>query len=434
MMKQVLPIFILLLYITTVTKAETFYVLGNGNDNNLGTENSEQGAWQTINHALDNLGAGDTLLIGDGLYLVQPIFFKNVHASAKDPTVIASQNHWGAKIRLDGNPEEGNVLRIEKCSYVEVDGLEIFAEAPNRGTGIEAAMESHHITIKNCYVHDCGCGGISGRGSDYITVERNVVRGNATRSKWNCSGISFLLPINVDDKPGYHMIIRNNVSFENECRLPFEHGGYAVPTDGNGIILDLFNNHINATDEGQMGGYRSATLIENNLCFNNGGRGINIFNSNKVTVRNNTSFHNVYVLAENSTGHGEIESYHAEDLEIYNNIFVENPKLNTRAVHLNVMETGKNILKNNIIVGSENYWPKATNIRENWEVDSTRQEYPKFINPTFDVEFNSVDDFKRYFGLMKKSPALNRALTEQAPILDLNQDKREKADIGCYER
>ena len=33
----------------------------------------------------------------------------------------------------------------------------------NKGTGIDVRESSHHVTIRNCYVHDCGCGGISGR-------------------------------------------------------------------------------------------------------------------------------------------------------------------------------------------------------------------------------------------------------------------------------
>lgn len=426
---------ILIVFLNTSIHAETFYVLKSGNDNNSGVENTADGAWQTINQAIDNLGPGDTLLIGDGLYLESPIVLKNLHATANDPTVIAAKNLWQAKIRLDGNSEDANVLRIETCSFVEVDGLEVFAEAPSRGTGIEAANRSHHVTIRNCYVHDCGCGGISGRGSDYITVERNVVRHNATRSKWNCSGISFLLPINVDDEPGYHMIIRNNVSFDNECRLPFEPGGYKVPTDGNGIILDLFNNHINSKEEGEEGGYRSATLIENNLTFNNGGRGINIFNSNKVTIRNNTCWHNLTVLSENGNDHGDIESYHATDLEWYNNIIVKNPELKTRAVHLNVLDHGYNKLKNNLIIGSEHYWPAPTNERENMVVDSSMQEYAGLIKPMLDIKYSSIDDFKKYFGLQKNSKARDKANQDYSPIIDLNLQKRKKgkADIGCYE-
>jgi parallel beta-helix repeat protein len=34
-------------------------------------------------------------------------------------------------------------------------------------------------------------------------------------------------------------------------------------------------------------------LIENNICLGNGGRGISIYKSEKVIVRNNTVYHNL---------------------------------------------------------------------------------------------------------------------------------------------
>jgi parallel beta-helix repeat protein len=61
-----------------------------------------------------------------------------------------------------------------------------------------------------------------------------------------------------------------------------------VITDGNGIIIDDSRNS-------QGGGgppYVGTFLIENNLVFDNGGRGINIFESDNVIARNNTLYQN----------------------------------------------------------------------------------------------------------------------------------------------
>ncbi len=431
-----LPILIVILFIFQFSaNAKTFYVRTDGNDNNQGTVNSEAGAWQTLNHAFNQLSGGDTLLINDGLFLVQPIELVEIHGTPEAPTVIAAINQWEAKIRLKENPEEGNTLVAFTCSYLEIDGLEVYGEAPNRGTGIEIAKGSHHVTIRNCYVHDCGCGGISGRGSDYITVERNVVRHNATRSKWNCSGISFLLAENFDDKPGYHMIIRNNVSFENECRFPFEHGGFDVPTDGNGIILDLFNNGINSTEEGEKGGYRSATLIENNLSFNNGGRGINVFRSDNVTIRNNTTWHNLFVLSEYSDDKAEVETYEAKNTQWYNNLIIQNEDLPVRATSFHVYGDEGVETANNIFVGESHFWPNAPEKTKDKVLNKSEQKFAKLKKPTKNIKFKSVDDFEKYFGLKKGSPAIDEVINNY-PNNDLNRNSRKMgkaADIGCYE-
>ena len=414
--------------------AETYYVRVNGNDQHCGTRNSDTHAWQTLNYAFGRLQGGDTLWIHDGLYLVDPLVLQDVHGSEESPVFIGAMNRWQAKIRLKDNPEFGNTIVASSCSYLEFDGLEVYGEAPNTGTGIEIDKGSHHVTVRNCYVHDCGCGGISGRGSDYITVENNVVRGNATRSKWNCSGISFLLARNYDDQPGYHMIIRGNVCYENECRFPFEHGGFDVPTDGNGIILDLFNNKIK-NSEGEPGGYRSHTLIENNLSFKNGGRGINVFRSDNVTIRNNTTWHNGYVLSAYSEGRAEIESYEAGNLEWYNNLVIQDPGLPMRASSLHSYGTAPIRSGQNLFIGQTHFWPEMPEGIDDVVLDKKEQDHPMLLFPQADIPFSSIGDFSTYFGLREGSPAIDAANTHY-PGRDLNGDPRprgEAADLGCYE-
>ena len=316
-------VFIALLAMNLIAVAETYYVRLDGSNNNSGTENSSGGAWKTLSYAFSKLEGGDHLYIADGLYETNELILKNVHGTEENPTVISAINPLGAVITLQGTPEWGNTISIQSCSYVIVEDLEVYQSAPTKGTGIETSKKSHHITVRNNYVHDCGCNGISARGSDYVTVEKNIVHDNAKRSEWNCSGISYFLPTVYDQERGFHHIIRQNIVFNNECRLPFKPGGFDTPTDGNGIILDLFNNKYD-DNEGEPGGYTQATLIENNLSFNNGGRGIHIFQSDNVTVRNNTTWHNLHVLSEYDKWKGDMESFESRDLSIYNNLIVQN--------------------------------------------------------------------------------------------------------------
>lgn len=412
----------------------TYFVRTDGNDSNDGLANDAAHAWETVNHAIDQLAAGDTLWIADGTYYVDPIVVDSLHATADDPTMIAAINEWGAKITLKGAPTWGNLVEIQTSSYLVVEGLELYQKNPTKGTGLQASKRSHHIVFRKNYVHDCGCNGISARGSDYVTVEDNIVQDNAKRSEYNCSGISYYLPVEHDQKPGFHFIIRRNIAFGNECRLPFTPGGHDVPTDGNGIILDLFRNTRN-NPEGQTGGYYSETLIENNLSFMNGGRGIHMFNSDNVTVRNNTLWHNLYVLNDYGHEKGDLEGYTAQNVKIYNNIFVEDPELYTYALRLyNTSATSE--VKNNLVVGDRDIGSVDPVMAANVFYARNRQEYPRFKNPQRPDQFTSRADFESYFGLEANSPAINRGNTENYAEIDINGLVRPVAaepDMGCYE-
>jgi len=60
-------------------------------------------------------------------------------------------------------------------------------------------------------------------------------------------------------------------------------------TDGNGIIIDDSRN----TQAGSpYGRYTGSTLVENNLCFYNGGRGLHAFQSDYVDFFNNVAYQN----------------------------------------------------------------------------------------------------------------------------------------------
>ncbi len=85
-------------------------------------------------------------------------------------------------------------------------------------------------------------------------------------------------------RPGFHIVIRNNVSYQNgEWNI-------ANPTDGEGIILDTFDY---ADSTYGTTPYHQQSLVENNVVWGNGGRGIEVAGAGPtsyVTVRNNTVF------------------------------------------------------------------------------------------------------------------------------------------------
>ena len=422
MQKSLLTLALFSFLLCTGVRAQTtYYVAKSGDNNSSGTSLAE--AWETIRYGIDNMAPGDTLLVDDGLYVETDLLIPHV-STADKWTVVKSINQWGAKI--EGTTQYNTILGTDNAAYVVIDGFEVF-NLENRpfadwNPGIQAQY-SHHVLMQNNYVHDCGCGGVTGRESDYITIRRNVARDNAKTNPYNCSGINIFSPIAHDDAPGVHILIQENVTFENECRLPFEPGGFDIPTDGNGIILDEFD----WTYDPDMPAYTAATLVENNLAFNNGGNGIKAFHVQNATFRNNTVVANNYVLQDYSRNTGDLAGQGVGgDMVFHNNLVVQAFGRTSKAFHWS--PTGGNATldyQNNVIVGETYFGRTPTTESGNVTETYDEQGFASFaqIVPD-DFEFTSVDDFKQFFGLRADSPALTAGRADLAPDADLTLEDR----------
>jgi parallel beta-helix repeat protein len=121
---------------------------------------------------------------------------------------------------------------------------------------------------------------------------------------------------NLDDSEDLKMIVRGNISYANYNYLRF----YLVGefTDGNGIVIDD-SKHTQHEDGHELKDvrYTGRTLIENNICFDNGGRGISIYKSEQVIVRNNTVYHN---LTHPEISGGDLSVIDSTDVTLLNNI------------------------------------------------------------------------------------------------------------------
>jgi hypothetical protein len=118
-----------------------------------------------------------------------------------------------------------------------------------------------------------------------------------------------------DTLPGFHIVIRNNFSYSNiESDIPAN-----LQTDGEGIIVDSFD--YADTTYGTTP-YAQDTLIENNLIWGNGGRGIEAAGAqptSHVTIRNNTLVGDN--VQQQQYGGSEIVSW-GNDNHVTNNIVV----------------------------------------------------------------------------------------------------------------
>lgn len=411
----------------------TFYVRTDGHNTNTGTENTSENAWQTIDYAISKLQAGDQLFVEDGLYLTTGIQIRNLRSEEGNPTRIASMQPYGAVItRIAESNLDSSVVNIDSCAHLIFSGFEVYDDMTGNESGIDVRNYSHHVSIEGCYVHDCACGGISSRTSDYLTFDGNVVRDNAKRNKWNCSGISIWHPIELDQSPGYHIQVINNIAFENECELNFSPHGFNNPTDGNGIIMDDFRN---TQGGGQEGGYFARSLVANNLSFNNGGRGINVYETDNVDVFQNTTYHNLRVLAKYIDFPGEITVAQSNGSRVANNIGIKIPGLPTSALRCYSNDSINTEIFNNIFIGKKDVCGQQLSMGNNVFVDEYQQDYLLLKNATIDVDFQNFEDFYQYFKLTSSSPAIQFGDVKYT----LNKDQLHRSrmrttgvDIGCY--
>jgi parallel beta-helix repeat protein len=397
---------------------------------------SEATAFQTLGDAANVTAAGDVVLVKDGTY------------AAFQETTSGKENGW---ITWRNFPNHKPVILFDgwqgiyiKGSYVEIDGLTVrgnnakvtLTGALKQGKGCEntagayepiyngngiyvdsrttasnnpTGEKYHHVTIKNCTVYECGGPGIGTIQADYITIENCKIYNNSWYSLFGTSGISLYQNINSDASTETKNIIRNNIIYGNRMFVPWVFGGCKF-TDGNGIILDDFKNTQNGSTFGK---YFGKTLIENNVVYNNGGRGIHCYLSDNITIVHNTCYQN---SASPEIDEGEITFYGAgvENCAVYNNIMVA--------------RTGEKV--NTVNVSASNY-KHQNNLYFNSEAGSQLSTIgklgdPLFVNP-------ATGDFK----LKSGSPAIDYGQSTlyipQKDILGNARTKGKAPDCGAYE-
>ncbi|MBX5166591.1 MULTISPECIES: choice-of-anchor Q domain-containing protein [unclassified Rhizobium] len=297
----------------------TYYVATTGSNSGNGSTSSP---FRTISDAMaSNLKPGDEVVVKPGTYNESINIDKD--GSAAGNITLRSEVPGAALIR----PPAGSYTGISvNGNYVVINGFDIKG---GTGDGIEA-NNVHHIQILNNTVHDSGESGIQFNQSDFIRVEGNETYNNAS-SGWY-SGISIYENRNITgdtSTDGYRTIVRNNISHDNITKA-------GAHTDGNGIIIDDFQS----TQSSGHPNYTFKTLVDNNLVYNNGGKGVQVTWSDSVTVQNNTAYHNNQDSANTGTWRGELSNSASNNNTWVNNIAVADPSVNKNNTAIDNTSTG----------------------------------------------------------------------------------------------
>ncbi|MGN9809597.1 choice-of-anchor Q domain-containing protein [Micromonospora sp. BQ11] len=313
------------------------YVSGNGNDQADGLTPAT--ALRTLQRAADLTQPGDTVVIGDGTYSAPGRqFVLGIRRSGTPSKWITYASAPGATPRIEATGWQGVAVNAR---YVTVAGLTVQGATdrlterqknaarngdlkdPMINTSCIAVAEPHgggestyphHVRIHGNTVSGCPLNGISAMHADYVEVTHNLSFGNSNWSPYGGSGISLFQAWNSDGSTGHKMIVRGNITRNNGSFVKCGCSDFKEITDGGGIIIDSFDNR----DAKIKKPYRGRTLVENNIAYGNGARGINVFRSAHVDVVNNTVHHN----GHQPSIRDNMSVVKASDVRVFNNILV----------------------------------------------------------------------------------------------------------------
>jgi parallel beta-helix repeat protein len=332
---------------------------------------------------------------------------------------------YGAKyIILDGLIVIGNNDNVT-LAYAQAN-----QNASTRGIGIgignNGTIKSDHIIVKNCTVSKCGSAGIGANNADYITFENNTVFECAWYASYDTSGINLYQMNNSDTTTGIKNFVTGNICYNNKNLVGDPQFTPALITDGNGIIIDDFRNTQNGSTQGI---YTGKTYLANNVCFNNGGRGIHTYLSDNVIIVNNTCYKNCQTPEiKNTTYDGEFSASKSDNVIFENNIaYPDNdvPPVNSYNITTTQTVNATNTFNNNL-------W-FVTNVAANPVNPGANSGGSNVVNadPLFVLSgITATADFR----IQSTSPAINKGITTNAPALDKDGNSRVGIiDLGAYE-
>ncbi|PWU02813.1 MAG: hypothetical protein C5B53_01240 [Candidatus Melainabacteria bacterium] len=329
---------------TTYTCLRNFYVSDlNGNDNNDG--HTPRTAWKTLQRPDRDVRAGDCVIVADGTYAQSWEWRSSYGGNTNRPdgyVVYRAAHKWGAKIT--GTSKGYNLVR-PLGSFLIFDGFELdgsggvqgaaFASDPStdphsqghtEGTpGTVGGSQGHHIGVFNMNIHDFAGAGISLTNNDYFTIWKNVVHDTSKRSPYQESGISVwqphaiynFKPTGSYDVEKFHIKILNNISYNNYTSDAVKEDH----SDGNGIIIDAWKHDQTPPYDT----YPYEGLVQGNLVYANGGKGIQVAFSANVTVANNTAIGNNRDPLSSATWRGEINVALSDNVTVINNVMLATP-------------------------------------------------------------------------------------------------------------
>jgi len=269
--------------------------------------------------------------------------------------------------------------------------------------------------------------GVGGSYADWLTFENNRVSNSSWYTPYGSSPMGLLLAKDVDNNTtDYKIVFRGNHISGSGNLFPCNCYSFIQPTDGNGLILDLFRSTA-----GGLPAYSGRSLIINNVITGNGGRGIHVFKSQNADIMFNTLVRNNTIAV---TGDGELSSQGSRNVRAYNNIVVARTDRPTHVMSFadaaaKIADGASVDFNHNIFFGGNPAAPQvAVTATQNGLSPGNRLN----LDPRF-VALTGANAFK----LHANSPAVNSAWNGVTPptkdFFNALRPRGTAADVGAVE-
>ncbi|MCC6814880.1 MAG: T9SS type A sorting domain-containing protein [Saprospiraceae bacterium] len=427
--RRLLFLFIIIFLVIIDVFSRSLYVSSSkGSDKNSGESKSQ--AFLTIQYAADQSQAGDTILIDSGYYASYHKVLLRITRSGEKGRPIVYKNLYSQRpVFYVSNEAAISLLNV---FYIEIEGIEITSDPDfenrftnqefpfnltSKGHGIQIERSrdpnffSHHIRIKDNYIHDCPGSAIDVFSADYLEILFNTLESNGRFSSVSNCGIRIQFLQELDQANTDHIkIMYNQISnqriqgtlskINNSCEENYGASGIAIR-----------NNRFDPLQALKLA-YSQKIRICDNLIYLNGGLAIDIFETNNFFINNNTCYQN---NQNPESTCGEVQINKSKNCLVQNNIFYSRIGMKGSSV-----SNYENIqFRNNLYFNSKSNFKGEKDLNE-------------------DPQFTRLDHHGGIFEfeLRPKSPAINTGTLEGINSIDFHGHKRVislNVDLGAIE-
>ena len=246
----------------------TYHVKPPAQGGSNGNSGSELAPWATLQHAADEVGPGDVVIVHAGAYAGFQL-----ETSGTADARITFRTAPGDTVTIDQDlPGGDDGINLEGASYVTVQGFHV---ADRTRTGIRAVL-CDHVTIRGNVLEHNGTWGVLTGCCDDLVIEGNYAAASVVEHGIYVS--------NSGDRP----LIRGNVIVGNDDNGIHMNGDLSIPCEGStpqdGVISFAVVEGNTIVDNGAGEGGSAIncdgvqdSIIRNNLIHSTHASGISLY-------------------------------------------------------------------------------------------------------------------------------------------------------------
>ena len=239
----------------------------------------EIGPGDDFRSAMQNLAAGDTLIMHGGTYSLSSYFELDLVGTADQPITIRAAA--GEQPVLQYVDDGQNIVNIVDSSFLVIDGIEF--SGGSRGVRL---INTSDFTMRNCHVHDTAANAISANDGGNVYARLNFFHNEIDHAGDTAEG--FYLGCNDDACRVHDSVVANN--YIHDLNGPTVSQGDGIEIKAGSYANVVRDNVIHDTAYPgitlyHVNGNGAPNIIERNLVWNSGDNGIQV--TADAIVRNN---------------------------------------------------------------------------------------------------------------------------------------------------